>query len=325
MRSAKDRKGNSYSVEALQNLHDQQETIPDLFCDHQPCGCAVRFVSRYQQNRSNRIEPIDVPAYIGLTSGSEHRSGCRYDALGQITAIVAQSDQDFINALDNGKRELRLLTLHDGLRGASLSGTKPMPASSPLSNASNGTTTTHFIQTEDKLSSYLRTTADLVKLRALCESDAVLAAEITLRLGSKKIPWNQFFFEQERYGDAWQQIKSGSESSHPVALAGVVKSHHSPKPDAKYKSSFLNCKSLYRHTDNPDRLDVFEVSIAHLDGNWLNTFAVDSEIVMFGFLKHVEAIEIQQKNPRYPSRITTFVTHKLTLQPKFKRQIIEVM
>lgn len=65
MRSAQDRHGNPYSVEALQAMHDRQQTIPDLICDHPPCGCDLRFVPRYQQNRANRIEPIDVPAYIG--------------------------------------------------------------------------------------------------------------------------------------------------------------------------------------------------------------------------------------------------------------------
>lgn len=127
MRSAQDRHGNPYSVETLQAMHDRQQTIPDLICDHPPCGCDLRFVPRYQQNRANRIEPIDVPAYIGLTSDSEHITGCRYDAPGRITAIVAQSDPDFIKALDDGKRELRLLALHNGLGGRSLSGVTSAP------------------------------------------------------------------------------------------------------------------------------------------------------------------------------------------------------
>jgi hypothetical protein len=166
MRSAQDRHGNPYSVEALQAMHDRQQTIPDLICDHPPCGCDLRFVPRYQQNRANRIEPIDVPAYIGLTSDSEHITGCRYDAPGRITAIVAQSDPDFIKALDDGKRELRLLALHNGLGGRSLSGVTSAPGGKATAGAPSGNKTTNFTQTEEKLSSYLRTTADLVALRA---------------------------------------------------------------------------------------------------------------------------------------------------------------
>ena len=100
----------------------------------------MRFVHRYQQNRSNRIEPIDVPAYIGLTSDSEHVAGCRYDAPGRLTAIVAGSDPDFIKTLETGKRELRLLVLRNGLRGKGLSGTR-VAATGTVTGTSGGNTT----------------------------------------------------------------------------------------------------------------------------------------------------------------------------------------
>lgn len=322
MRSAQDRHGHYYSVEDLQSLHDHRQTIPNLICDHLPCGCDVRFVPRYQQNRANRIQPIDVPAYIGLTSDSEHITSCRYDAPGRITAIVAQSDRDFLKALDDGKRELRLLTLHNGLGGRTLSGVTPTPGGKPSACATDENTTTDFAQIEKKLTSYLRTTADLVALRAICESDAPLAAALTLRLGTKRIPWSKFFFEQERYDEAWELVRTGGENAYPMALVGVVKSHYIPDPGAKFKNSFLNCRPLYRHTDDPDRLEVFEASIAHSDGKWLATFPVGTEIVMFGIWKFAEAVETQGKNPHDPSRTTTYVTHKLTLQPKFKRQVV---
>lgn len=70
-----------------------------------------------QPHRTNRRT-----AYIGLTSDSEHAAGCRYDAPGRLKAIVAQSDPDFVKLLETGKRELRLLVLHNGLRGKGLSG-----------------------------------------------------------------------------------------------------------------------------------------------------------------------------------------------------------
>lgn len=324
MRSARDRHGMLYTVESLQALHDRHQTAPDLICDHPPCGCAVRFVPRYQQNRANRIEPIDVPAYIGLTGDSEHMAGCCYDAPGRLTAIVAQSDPDFMKALDGGKRELRLLALHNGLGGRGLSGHLP-PAGgiNPAANPPGRNRTTSYTQTEEKLSSYLRTTADLVALRAVCEEDALLAAELTLRFGTKRIPWSQFFFEQERYDEAWELVRAGGDNSHPIALAGVVKSHHSPAPGAKYRSSFLNCASLYCRTDDADRLDAFEVSVRCTSADWLTPFPVGTHVVMFGIWKSGEATEVQGKNSRDPSRPITYVTHKLTLSPKFRRQVVD--
>lgn len=324
MRSAQDALGNSLSIESLQIMHDSQQAIPELKCDHPICGCAVRFVPRYQQNRSNRIEPVDVPAYIGLTRESEHVAGCRYDATGQIKAIIAQSDQDFIGALGSGKRELRLLTLHNGLTGLSLSGHKPPPSGTSSAGIPTGNVTTQFIQSEEKLSSYLRTTADLVRLRALCESDAVLAAELSLCLGSKIIPWNRFFFEQENYDSAWQVINSSGAGFYPIAIAGVVKSHYSPKPGAKYKSNFLNVKSLYHRTDDPEKLEVFEVSIAHEDVKWLTSFPVGAEIVMFGMFKAMAVTVNEKDTPGRSGRTIKFFNHKLIIQPKFKRQVVLV-
>ncbi len=323
MRSAKDRHGHSHTVDTLQRMHDEGLTIPELACDGPACGCAVRFVPRYQQNRANRIEPVDVPAYIGLVKDSEHAAGCRYDAKGQLTAIAAQSDPDFLKSLGDGKRELRLLALHNGLRRRSLSGQPPAapggkPAPSPANN-----TTTQIVPSDKKLDSYLRTTADLVALRAACESDALLAAEVTLRLGTKRIPWKDFFFERERFDEAWDQVHAGGTNTHPIALAGKVKNHHQPPAGPKARSSFLNCHALYRHTDMPDRLEVFEVSIAHPDGQWLAGFPVGSEVLMFGIWKAADVEENCAPAKNDPSRIITYVTYKLILSPKFKRQVIK--
>lgn len=320
MRSALDRRGNAWTVEALQALHDAQREIPDLVCDHPPCGCAVRFVHRYQQNRSNRIEPIDVPAYIGLTSDSEHVAGCHYDAPGRLTAIVAQSDPDFVKALDTGKRELRLLVLHNGLRGKGLSGTTSVRPGTKTGTP-GGNATIDVVQSEKGLSSYVRTMADLVSLRALCEADTFLASELILRFGTRRIAWKDFFFERERYDEAWAWVREGGTNAFPVALAATVRSHYVPSSGGKYKNAFLNCESLYRKTGSADRVETFEVSVVHQDANWLSDFPVGADIVMFGIWRAQDSVEKQGKDSRDPSKAVTFVTHKLMLEPKFRRQV----
>lgn len=321
MRSAVDQRGNAWTVEALQALHDEQREIPALVCDHPTCACAVRFVHRYQQNRSNRIEPIDVPAYIGLTSDSEHVAGCRYDAPGRLTAIVAQSDPDFVKELDTGKPELRLLVLHNGLRGKGLSGTKPAGPGT-IAGTPGGNTTIDAVQAEKKLSGYVRTTADLVALRALCDSDVFLASELILRFGTRRIAWKDFFFERERYDEAWELEREGGTNAFPIALAATVRSHYVPPPGGKHKNAFLNGYPLYRKTGDPDRVETFEASVAHKDANWLSGLPVGTDIVMFGLWRVQDKVERQGKDPRDPSRAVTYVTHKLMLEPKFRRQVI---
>lgn len=321
MRSAVDAHGVSYTVEALQIAHDARNTIPDLLCADPLCRQAVRFVHRHQQNRKGRIEPVDVPAYIGLTSDSEHVAGCRYNAAKRIAVIVDQSDPDFVRVINEGKRDLRLLVLHNGLSGKPLSGGMSAPPGGKGLSAGSGKASKQFIPSGRKLDSYLRTTADLLELRELCESDAVLAAQLTLRFGTKRIAWSDFFFTRDRFDEAWDLLSKGGSNAHPIALVGEIASHHSPAPGAKYKSSFLNCRPLYRKTDMPDRIESFEASIMHVDAAWLNSFPVGSNIILFGIWESKDAVENKAKDAKDPNRTITYVTRKLTLRPKFKQQV----
>lgn len=323
MRSAQDGAGNSYTVEQLQRLEDNGQAAAVLQCDDPSCACAVRFVPRHQKNHPKRSEPIDVPAYIGLTSNSEHAERCRYNASARLSAIAATSERDFLTALGDGKRELRLLALHNGLRKAGLSGNAPAALGGGGVRA-GAHVTTEFQASERRLDSYLRTTADLVALRALCESDALLASELTLRFGTKRIPWKWFFFESDRLDEAWDLIKNGEGATYPVAISATVRSHRQPAAGAAYKSSFLNCKSRYFETDDPNRRMAFEVSVAHADGAWLASFPIGSEIVMFGIWKAADATARTAPDKRDPGRTVTYVTHKLMLSPRFKKQVVAV-
>ena len=323
MRSAKDHQRRAYSVETLQRLKDSEGAAPPLLCDEPSCACSVRFVPRHQKNRSNRIDPIDVPAYIGLSKGSEHVAGCRYDAKKRLTTIADQSDPEFLGALEDGKRELRLLALHNGLRKPGLSGDASVAVGNRPATKS-GQSSTDVIASERRLDSYLRTTSDLVVLRAMCESDALLASELTLRMGARRIPWKRFFFEADRLDEAWELVRQGGETAHPIALAAIVRSHHSPGPGATYKSSFMNCYSLSRKTADPRRWETFEVGVAHVDAAWLSSFPVGSEVAMFGFWKAADAVVRVAPDKRDKSQSITYVAHKLTLLPRFRKQLAAV-
>jgi hypothetical protein len=321
MRSARDRLGNPYGIEALQRLRDAGHAVPQLVCDDPTCVQSVRFVPRHQKNLAGRSEPVDVPAYIGLSSGSEHVAGCRYDAKKKFTVIADQSDPEFLFALDDGKRELRLLALHNGLRKPGLSGAAAVAGAGRPSSAA---TTSEVLASERQLDSYLRTTMDIVILRAMCESDALLASELTLRMGSKRIPWKQFFFEADRFDEAWQIVRDSEGAAHQIALAAEVRGHHSPGPGAKYTSSFLNCVPLIHKTSDPLWQHTFEVTVAHADGTWLSSFPIGSEIVMFGLWSAAAVTERTVPDRYDKTRKLTYVTHKLTLYPKFKKQVAAV-
>jgi len=278
MRRAVGTHGTLHRIEGLQKRHDTQQSLPTLLCDSEGCGAPVRFVAA-------------DPSYFALAKGAEHQPGCRYNAPGRLQAILAAgSDPDFLPALDDGRHELRLLLLQHALKRGGIE--------------------------QQTLDGYLGTLADLLVLRVMCESDDLVASEVTLRLGKKRVDWENFFYDQERYDQAWERIGTGT-TDLPMALVSTVRSHRSPQPG----SLFLNCAPKYQHTGVADRRDFYEVSVGHADAAWLKSFPVGAEIVMFGLWRQGRSSTSSRPHPTDPRRTITNVTHKLALWPGFKRQL----
>lgn len=127
----------------------------------------------------------------------------------------------FFVQLAAGRHELRLLLLHNGLGNKPISGANP---AIPLPVVGANSFTKQYVPSGQQLDSYLRFTADLLELRDLFDSDADLAKRLTLRFGDKPIWWSEFFFEKDRFVDAWQAVKNGRGRLHPIARVGEVKS-----------------------------------------------------------------------------------------------------
>ncbi|WP_147464175.1 hypothetical protein, partial [Pseudomonas syringae group genomosp. 3] len=270
-------------------------------------------------------EPSDRAAYIGLTAAvkSDHKPGCKYDALGQLKLIVAdQSDRDFLGALEAGKSELRLLLLHNRLGGKTLSGVET-PTQPPTGSAQTRQPTTYKL-TDKKLDSYLRTTADILKLRERCEADEVLSANLVLRLGAKKIRWSEFFFEPHRYEDAWQMVRRKGDQCHPFAILGTVERLNIPKPGTMQVNSFLNLVPERNRTDEHNVKHTFNVSIGHCESQWLEKLQAGTEIIAFGVWTATKPTSKDTPQKSDPSKLMTYVNHGLTLFPMFKAQIVEL-
>jgi hypothetical protein len=278
----------------------------------------VRFVPRSQLNVARRIEPVDRAAYIGLTSKSEHVAGCRYAATAKLrTIFAAESDCNFLAALAHGRRQLRLLALHEGLAGSFVSS----PFDRDVTNPPPIPQTKHpkqVLPNGEKLSSYLRTTADIVALRAACESNEVLASELELTWAGQRIGWDQFYFDRERYDEAWHRVTSIGESQHPIAIEARVSGVW--LPDKAGSSGYLNCAPLFLTTDDPNLRHAFDVSIAHRDTEWLSSFTKGSVLVLFGLWSH----EKPAARKSTKSTHLNILFHKLILRPKFKRQVVLV-
>ncbi|MFW9078833.1 hypothetical protein ACOI9X_06055 [Pseudomonas sp. P2757] len=323
MVSAVDTYDQPHTLETLQHKHDNHQTIPALLCDGGSCKVPVRFVPRGLRNNPGK-EPSDIAAYIGLTAGAEsdHKGGCKYDALGQLrTIIAAQSDPDFIGAIDEGQVELRLLLLHNSLGGKSIAAADNalLSTGSAAPRRPSG-----YQATGNKLDSYLRTTSDILKLRARCEADDVLKNNLILRFGDKRIRWSEFFFEHDRYEDAWKMANRRGAQCHPFAIAGTVNQLRSPKEGSKHVIHFLNLRSEYNRADSENTVNSFDISVGDRDATWLKKFPKDTEIIIFGVWSVNAPRESPPNQGSAAQRVTTFVNHGLTLYPKFHRQLLKV-
>lgn len=297
MRTAVGSHGTVHTPALLQKRHDARQTLPALFCDSPGCLAPACFIAEQAVAGTDRHGPVTVPAHIVLEQGAAHAPGCRYDPRGRLHGILAAvADPGFLQTLDDGRQELRLLGLQQALKRGN--------ATSPLDD-------------------YLRTVGALAVLRALCADDTLLAAQLTLRLGKKKVAWDGFFYPQDRYDEACERVASMS-SGFPLALAGTVRSHRSPQAGSGYGPTYLNCTAQYRHGDVANRHEYFEVSIGHDDAAWLQRFPVGSEIVMLGLWRLGSSQTATRPHPQDPRRMLSTVTHKLSLRPVSKAQLIAV-
>lgn len=60
--------------------------------------------------------------------------------------------------------------------------------------------------------------------------------------------------------------------------------------------------------------ETFEVSVAHVDVDWLSSFPVDSAVARCGYCKAADALEGVARDKRQSK---TYVTRKLALVPRF--------
>jgi hypothetical protein len=183
-----------------------------LRCRH--CPAAVTHQSAYICERHNKS--LKVSAYFRLLKNGEHADGCQHAVEGNIKKLVTPSEGP-IESVRNGKYRLRLMMIADALK---------MTQKPSLPRAGDGTRTdgAAYQRNSGNLPAYINSAKKVLLLRAACDDDESIEQYLELAFeGNTVVPWSSFYFETERYMEAYRVV-SLQTVKHPVVLHGVVKS-----------------------------------------------------------------------------------------------------
>ncbi len=180
-------------------------------------GCNTQVDHQRAHIRELKDKSVPVPAFFKLCKGLQHDPVCQFGIDGKVK-IIADESQGLLESIKKGKYELRLLMIKEALE---VPGGKRGGTASPTSSSSQ--VGVEFQTRSRTLRAYINTAQRVLELRNLCDDEAAISDLIILKFqGSIAIPWPHFYFNDERFHEAYSIIKNNT-VQHPIALAGMVK------------------------------------------------------------------------------------------------------
>jgi hypothetical protein len=228
--------------------------------------CPVQVTHQSAHPRERYDKPILVPAYFRLLPGRRHVDGCKYAVDAAIKTIVSES-QDIFETVRDGRYRLRLVMVRDALVALSKS---PSKAGSEKGGSPGKT----YERSPAQLAGYVNSARRVLKVRAMCDAEAEIAAHLELIFeGNIIVPWSQVYFETERYLDAYRSLAHNT-VQYPMALHGTVKSKR-PARDKYGPTNVLNLvkPKCIRDPNDPETGIGIEASVWCRDVTGLRTLA----------------------------------------------------
>lgn len=200
--------------------YDPTKTYRNLKCYH--CDAKVSFVNSYERDLGER--KIIVQKYFRLKAGEKHEQGCKYTVDGAILNIYAAcADNELMSKQDN-KYVLRLMLISQDTVKKEI---KNLPDES-----GHGKRQQNYIS-RGKKTAYLSTMNQIMKLRALVESNSDLENKIHLKYFDLNgnpyfVSWKNFYYdlENENENDYSRLLKNLTSKKvfHPLCVTGYIKS-----------------------------------------------------------------------------------------------------
>ncbi len=208
----------------------------DVLCPVERCRCELQGVTA--STRTVNDEQIAVEAFFRLPSNAEkagrgHTPVCRYNVERIVKRLVRMSeeikrfDEDaepLLAAARGQAAEFRLHILMETLRAPRAGWGDPAHGAPSGAARSTGT---KYVRSARLLPPYLRMAKAVLSLIARVQERPELAAQVSVKYGSRTIPWDKYFFDLSDYAALHAHVApkpetQGKQASRTVALAVKV-------------------------------------------------------------------------------------------------------
>ncbi|MDM5285797.1 hypothetical protein [Peribacillus frigoritolerans] len=204
-------------------VEDHQELKDGLECH----VCRIGVAHKNGHKRAERW----VPTHFTRKPRVEHKEGCKYNTVGQVTELAKDSDDKILESIKKNKFTFRLTMIHEPLKDLG----KQSTTFQNYNGTANPPKNKNYVS-NGKLSSYLATMKKILELRKAVEDDDSneLESIIEIQMYGKKVKWSNFYYDKTKYIVAYSYLITTGQKRHPICIEGIVNSVHSLNQGDRY-------------------------------------------------------------------------------------------
>ena len=249
-----------------------------LLC--QFCDARITWVQAHRRNEKN------VSAYLRLGPNAVHAEKCKNQMKVSIEILVSQSQNlaDNKNIFKKNMHEFvfRMNVLVDAEFEVSRAKKEFEETSNPEEKERKRTLYRH---TQNRAADYFNSAAGIAKIRAKIEESSdkkVLSELVKIEFNNKKISWNDFFYDEDRYPILF---KKASKIKHPIAMMLTVKS--ASEFISKNSSEFFTLKGdmCVIKNDESEQKDYFAPALNSSQSELFDNLQPEDELIIVGRVK----------------------------------------
>ncbi|GHB06358.1 hypothetical protein [Modicisalibacter luteus] len=290
-------------------LNYEKKPFGDVFCCSPGCDAQLSFVKRHDRRYAKKT--IEIAPCFRLKKNEDHDLSCRYNIGGQLKIIAKDSESEVFSAISNSKYEFRLHILIKALWELKNSNIETKGKGWGGSGEQN-----KQYSNKGKLSNYLKTLRQVLELRALCEDNQELKKLVTLKLKSKKVTWENFYFDHENL-ERFVQVHGADDFTMPLAISGRINEIRSPNEKFNFHVVELNSPFIEPDENGIVRKPVPQIVLKN--SSLLKHIDIEKEYIFFGQWK----ARLRERNGRGSSSTRKWIFENIEMYIDHKDHLIE--